>query len=79
MGVLASVLATLVGAPLDVVKTRVQASQTPAISIRSAIRDIIVKEGAGTLWKGAGVKTVKVTIGTFLAMSLYEVLYCSMT
>merc|ERR1712130_518213 len=53
VGMLAAVIATLVGAPFDVVKTRIQASQISAGSIRHAIGDIVKNEGAGVLWRGA--------------------------
>ena len=64
-------IATLAGAPFDIVKTRMQAGEASG-SVLQAIRNIIQTEGTSALYRGAGTKLLRVTIGTFIALTTFE-------
>lgn len=66
-------VATIVGAPLDVIKTRIQNHEIQNHSaLFRSLYDVYLKEGTLALYKGAGTKLIRVSIGTFLCLCIYE-------
>eukprot|EP00525_Craspedostauros_australis_P001551 CAMPEP_0198133522 /NCGR_PEP_ID=MMETSP1442-20131203/59609_1 /TAXON_ID= /ORGANISM="Craspedostauros australis, Strain CCMP3328" /LENGTH=296 /DNA_ID=CAMNT_0043794643 /DNA_START=120 /DNA_END=1010 /DNA_ORIENTATION=- len=73
-GLSAGVIGTVIGFPLDVIKTRLQtASNTGAasVSIFQVGNDIIKKEGASSLYKGIGPPLVSLSILSTMTFASY--------
>ena len=68
-----SSVAVFCGAPFDVVKTRIQNHDiTNHRAIHQAFYDIYCNEGTLAFYKGAFTKLLKVSVGTFICLCVYE-------
>lgn len=77
-GLSAGILGTVIGYPLDVVKTRMQTGTTKQTSIFSVGRSIVKKEGFPALYKGLWPPLISLSILntiTFTQYSFYRELY----
>ena len=73
---IASVVATLVTNPLDLIITRYQLidGQSPALSMRKVTSDVIRKDGLIGLNRGLGIKTLYCATDACIYLPIYEVL-----
>uniref|UniRef100_A0A7S0MJW1 Mitochondrial carrier protein n=1 Tax=Cryptomonas curvata TaxID=233186 RepID=A0A7S0MJW1_9CRYP len=83
-GMLAGALASVVSHPFDVVKTQRMATRdhgpaaprgraaAPAEGTMGLIRRAVAEEGLATLWKGLGVRLVKVPVSCAVALASFE-------
>jgi len=76
LGFSVTLLAGLISYPLDTIRTRMILScvfGTPYRTSFHAIRDIVMKEGFGSLWRGVGIRVLYSTF-TSIILVLYDAL-----
>ena len=74
VGAATATVTVLAGAPLDVIKTRIQANHNGYHSFFQTLFKIRNEEGTQALYKGAATKIVKLSLGTLVFMLCYEAL-----
>ena len=72
IGITSGIVATIIGAPVDVIKTRVQNQEMKPNNIINGIRNQITREGIKSLYAGCGTKILRTSIGTFIFLCAYE-------
>ena len=70
-GISAGVIGTLIGYPLDVVKTRMQYSRSSSPNFVAAVRDIARVEGIKAMYKGCAAPMLSLSILNALNFSTY--------
>jgi len=73
-GAVAGIFSTIVLYPLDSIKTRIQANDTKATSVREATHELIERDGFLVLYRGMQIKTIENGIKNFLYFYCYDYL-----
>jgi len=68
VAMLSGVSAVLFAAPLDLIKSRVQSGT----GLESNLSRIVANEGVRALYRGAGIKSLRVVLGSYIFLVAYE-------